>query len=117
MYSSLLLAFENGSRVNPVDGVDSNCLSLAIKSLNFLISGITSKVETFALGAQPVEFDVLPPPIMFLVYKAAALVTQRLCLDGGLNEGVRRLRILRRFLKAVGTRWLCCGELDKTLEK
>ena len=117
MYSSLLLAFENGSRVNPVDGVDSNCLSLAIKSLNFLISSITSKVETFALGAQSVEFDVLPPSIMFLVYKAAALVTQRLCLDGGLNEGVRRLRILRRFLKAVGTRWLCCGELDKTLEK
>ena len=88
-----------------------------MKSLNFLISSITSKVETFALSAQPVEFDLLPPSIMFLVYKAAALLTQRFCLDSGFNEGVRRLRILRGFLKVVGTRWLCCGELGKILEK
>jgi hypothetical protein len=48
-----------------------------------------------------------------MVYKTAALATQRLWIDGELSEGVRRLRILRGFLKAVATRWRCCGELHK----
>jgi hypothetical protein len=55
--------------------------------------------------------------VMFLVYKTAAIVTERLLMNSDLNEGLKKLRILRNFLRIVGERWLGCGELKKTLEK
>lgn len=111
MNSGLLLAFDNGTKVDSYDAGLSRCQALGIRSLNLLLSNLITKVESFTLSTQPVEFDLLPPSTMFLVYKAASFVTERLRIDGELSEGVRRLRILRGFLKTVGRRWLCCREL------
>ena len=38
-------------------------------------------------------------------------------MDVDSNEGLRKLRILRNFLRIVGNRWLGCGELSKVFEK
>ncbi|KAF4621941.1 hypothetical protein G7Y89_g14405 [Cudoniella acicularis] len=99
----LLLAFKDGCKMTPVDEITSKCLSVAVKFLDFLLSSIVNKVEPFALGTQPLDFDLLPPSIMFLVYKTAALVTERLWVD---SEFERYLQILNedmtpRILKAV----------------
>jgi hypothetical protein len=51
------------------------------------------------------------------VYKAAVIVTERLLMDSDWNEKMRKLKILRNFLRIVGERWLACGELSTTFDK
>ena len=85
--------------------------SIATTSLISILYTITSIVEPFALGAQSIDFNLLPPFVTFLVYKAATLLTERLWIDGDSNEG------LRKFLAMVGERWFCGGEWSKTFQK
>jgi hypothetical protein len=115
--SALLLAFENGSKVPLIAGVTDSCNSIATTSLISVLSTITSTVELFTLGTQHIDFNLLPPFVTFLVYKAAALITERLWIGGDSNEGLRKLRILRNFLTIVGERWLGAGEWSKTFQK
>jgi hypothetical protein len=51
------------------------------------------------------------------VYKAAAIVTEGLLIDSDWNGKMRKLKILRNFLRIVGKRWLGCGELSTTFDK
>jgi hypothetical protein len=51
------------------------------------------------------------------MYRAAAIVKERLLRESSFQEGLRGLRILRHFLKIVGERWLGCGELSKVPER
>jgi hypothetical protein len=90
--------------------VADQCKPIATASLLSLLSTICSTVEFFVLGTQPVDFNLLPPFVTFLVYKAAAIVTERLVPTPNENEGLKQLRILRNFLRIVGERWLGCGE-------
>jgi hypothetical protein len=90
---------------------------MATTSLISVLSTITSTVEPFTLSTQSIDFNLLPPFVTFLVYKAAAIVTERLLIDIDSNEGLKKLRILRKFLRVVGERWLGCGELSRTFEK
>jgi len=64
-----------------------------------------------------IDFNLLPPFVAFLVFEAAAIVTQRLLKDNKASEDLKRLRILRKFLQVVGKRWLSCGEWNKTVKK
>ena len=100
-----------------VAGVTENCNSIAITFLTSVLSTITSTVEPFILGTQSIDFNFLPPFVTFLVYKAAAIITERLLTNSGSNEELKKLRILRNFLRIVGERWLGCGELSKTFER
>jgi hypothetical protein len=109
--SSLLLAFENGSKVPLIAGITDNCNSIATTSLISALSTITSTIEPFTQGTHPIDYNLLPPFVLFMVYKAAAVITERLWMDGDSNEGLRKLRVLRKFLGIVGKRWLGCGEL------
>jgi hypothetical protein len=132
--SALLLAFENGTQVPPVPGVTQHCNSIATESLASVLSTITSSVELFTLGTQSVDFDLLPPFVVFAVYKAAAILTKSLVVyaiaagngtgngtgtGGGAgnsgeesNESLRKLRVLRKFLGIAATRWLGCGKFN-----
>lgn len=98
-------------------GVTENCNSIATTSLISVLSTINSTVEPFALGTQSIDYNLLPPFVTLLVYKAAAIVTEKLVMDSHSNEGLKNLRILRNFLGIVGERWLGCSELGKTFEK
>ena len=89
-----------------------DCNSIATTSLVSTLSTLTNTIEPFTLGTQSLDFDLLPPFITFSVYKAAAIVTERLLRDTDSNEELKQLRILRRFLRMVGKRWLSCGEFD-----
>ncbi|KUJ15403.1 uncharacterized protein LY89DRAFT_735517 [Mollisia scopiformis] len=104
----LLLAFENGSKVFPVDVSTTTCTYVATTSLNNLISGIVELIEPFTLGARPLDFRSLTPFIPFLVYKTASIITGRLWLENDSIDGLRKLVILRDFLKLVAKRWLSC---------
>jgi hypothetical protein len=115
--SALLLGFENGCKVPLVVGVTENCISLATTSLISTLSKVTSIVEPFITGTQSLDFNLLPPFVLFSVYKTAAVVTERLLMDNDSTEGMKRLRILRHFLQIVGKRWLSCGKLMKKFEK
>jgi len=104
---ALLLAFENGSKLPPSE----SCNTLAMASLIHTLAAITSTVEPFTLGTRSIDFNLLSPFVPFSVYKAAAIITERILTGIGVTEGLRQLRILREFLKTVGTRWLAGGKL------
>lgn len=108
---------ENGSKVLPLDSASSTCNSIAIARLNSLIATISTAVQPFVMGTQTLDFNVFPPFVTFLVYKAAAIVTERLWMDIDHNEGLKKLRILRGFLKLVSTRWLACGEFSEMFDE
>ncbi|KAE9367245.1 hypothetical protein N431DRAFT_495533 [Stipitochalara longipes BDJ] len=115
--TALLLAFENGSKVPLVGNVTADCNSLATTSLISVIATITSAVEPFALGAQSIDFHLLPPFVSFLVYKAAEIVTERLLININSNESLQQLRVLRNFLIIAGRRWLGCERYIKLLNE
>ncbi|OOF96660.1 hypothetical protein ASPCADRAFT_514912 [Aspergillus carbonarius ITEM 5010] len=106
--TGLLLAYENGTKVQITDGQTLTCNLHATSSLHSILTTITDTVYPFVSGTQAVDFDRLPPFITFLVYKAAGLVTERLWMEVDSSEALRKLRILRGFLKVVSARWLCC---------
>lgn len=95
-------------------GVTENCKFIATKSLVTILATIITTIEPFALAKQPIDFNFLSPLVTFLVYKAAVIVTRGLLVDGTSHDGMRKLKVLRKFLKIVGERWLGCGELRKT---
>ncbi|KAE8452547.1 hypothetical protein EG329_000450 [Mollisiaceae sp. DMI_Dod_QoI] len=115
--TGILLALENGMKVLPIDSESSNCNSLAVTYMNTHLSTVFNTIEPFVLGVQTIDFDLLPPFITYLVYNAAAIVTQRLWMETDSEEGLRRLKILREFLKMVGTRWLGCERYLKLLNE
>ncbi len=82
-----------------------------------MLATITTAVELFIIGAQSIDFNFYSPFVTFSVYKAAAIATERLLIDGDSNAGLKSLKILRNFLRVVGERWMCCGKLCKTFEE
>lgn len=116
MVSTLLLAFENGTKVSSID-VTENWNSLATTSLVSTLSTITSKVEPFTTGTRSIDFNYLSPLVTFLVYKAAMITTERLSIHVDVNNGLERVRTLRKFLKMMAKRWLSCGKLNRTSQK
>jgi hypothetical protein len=115
--SALLLAFKNGTKVSFSANATENWNSFATTSLNCILSTITSTVEPFTNGARSVEFNYLPPLVTFLVYKAAIITTERLSMELDANDGLARLRTLRKFLRIVAKRWLSCGKLNRMSRK
>ncbi|ETN41056.1 uncharacterized protein HMPREF1541_02991 [Cyphellophora europaea CBS 101466] len=102
----LLLTFEHGTKQPPAPDGSAHSSSEATTSLFTILSSLTDSVELFTLDIPTIDYNCLPPFVVFLAYKAAALATQRLWLDKDTNEGLRKLRILRKFLAVVGERWL-----------
>lgn len=108
---ALLLAFENGSKLPSTE----HCNALATTSLVPALATITSTVEPFTLNTHPIDFNLLSPFVPYSVYKAAAIVTERILAGIDVTEGLTQLKILRSFLGIAGTRWLGCGELNPRL--
>jgi hypothetical protein len=106
--STLLLAFENGTKVSSSANAAGNCGSIATASLISILSTITSTIEPFTMGTRSINFSYFPPLVTFLVYKAAMIITERLSRQLDANDELKKLRILRKFLKIVAKRWLCC---------
>ncbi|GKZ31299.1 hypothetical protein AbraIFM66950_011659 [Aspergillus brasiliensis] len=103
----LLLAYENGTKVQITDGQSLTCQTLATSSLNPVLTTITDMVYPFVNGTQSIDFGRLPPFVASLVYKVASLMTERIWMETDSSETLRKLRILRGFLKLVNARWLC----------
>ena len=84
---------------------------VASQALVSTISAIASATLPFTDGTLSIDFEILPPFIAFLVYKAAAILTERLLMGSDSTEDeLKRLRTLRKFLCVVGERWLGCSK-------
>lgn len=70
-------------------------------------------VEPFTMGMRSIDFNYFSPFAAFLVYNVALVTTDRLSKGLDANDGLARLRTMRKFLKIVSQRWLCGGKLDK----
>lgn len=59
-----------------------------------------------------VVFDVqnFSPFVLHLIYKAAAIITERLQVGIDLEMNLRKVRIFRKFLKFMSEKWLAGGE-------
>ncbi|KAH8423955.1 uncharacterized protein LDX57_001711 [Aspergillus melleus] len=105
---ALLLAYSNGTKIQITDEQSLTCQTLATSSLNSILTTITNTIHPFVSSTQALDMSRLPPFLAFLVYKAAGLVTERMWMETDSSEALRKLRVLRGFLKLVSARWLCC---------
>jgi hypothetical protein len=86
---------------------------MAAESLASLLSSITDSIEYFSLDTQQIDFDSLSPFVTIMGYKAGLILTRRLL--GKHNPGdeeLRKLRVMRKFLKMMGHRWLGARQSD-----
>lgn len=67
-------------------------------------------MEPITQGTGSIDLQRVPPFGMFLVYKAAAILTENLLVKGTSIEDLRKLKILRTFLRMSGKRWLISGK-------
>lgn len=115
--SALLLAFENGTKESASSniytnyGPSGNCNADANQALTSVLCSVTDSIEAFTLGTSTADYSSLAPFVVFLAFKSAALVTQRILTGDDMKEGLRQLRILRGFLSQVGQRWKSAGKL------
>ncbi|KAK3661595.1 hypothetical protein LTR56_000083 [Elasticomyces elasticus] len=110
---TLLLAYEHGTKGSCSANATDNWSSLATTMLISLLCTITSTVEVFATGKRSVDFNSFPPFVTFLVYKAAMITTERLSMGLNADDGLARLRTLRKMLRILSKRWLSCGKLNR----
>ena len=109
MASGLLILSESGTKADPSDAEKSACLGISRSYLEALILSILDVVIPFVEGESVLDMLLVPPLVAFLVYKAAAILTERLRMGDDSGVCVQWLRILRWFLKAVNERWGSAG--------
>lgn len=63
-------------------------------------------VEELEEGTGTFDVGTFSPFAFHLIYKAAAIVTERLQVGLELETNLQRVRILRKILRLVGHRWL-----------
>ncbi|KAK5677467.1 hypothetical protein LTS10_010039 [Elasticomyces elasticus] len=114
---TLLLAYENGTKGTCSANATDNWSLLATTMLISLLSTITSTVEVFATEKRSIDFSSFPPFVSFLVYKAAMITTERLSMGLDADDGLARLRTLRKMLRIMSKRWLSCERYLKLLDE
>lgn len=108
--SGLLLAFENACRLNPLNNEIRGCQIVANASLDALIEVILKFVEPFSEAKHDVNHSILPPFITYLVYKAAAILTEKIRSGDDSSKSLGKLKSLRYVLRSVNNRWLGAGK-------
>jgi hypothetical protein len=109
-HRALLLAFDNGTKAT-CSGTSISIISQATTALDTLINNIVERVARLNVDKMEIGGDLtIPPFLIFLVYKAAAITTER--LQSGIEPEInlQRLKVLRNSLRAISQRWLAGGE-------
>lgn len=57
-----------------------------------------------------VDVQTISPFILHLIYKAAAIVTERLQVRLDVESNLQKVRTFRKILKLMGQRWLAGGK-------
>ncbi|GAQ47106.1 unnamed protein product [Aspergillus niger] len=115
--TGLFLAYENASKLTFIDEIITTCNTIGTMSLNDLLATLAATLDPFVNGTTIADFDRLSPFTMLMVYRAAALVTQRLLVENTCQDNLRMLRIFRGFLRTVSERWLCCERYLELLDE
>ena len=115
--SALLLAFENDAKVLFSVKATENRNSHLSASLISILNTINGYIEPFTNGMRSLDFSYFSPLVIFLVYKAALVITERLLMELDASNDLARLRTLRKFLKIIAQRWLSGRKLDTKYQK
>ena len=106
---ALLLVFEHGSKIQYSDE-NASCISQATAYKDVLIDKLVEIVRVLHEDEAVAKKQTIPPFVTVLVYKAAAITTERIHTGINLEVNLRRLRILRSTLVVLAQRWLAGGE-------
>ncbi|KAL3427454.1 fungal specific transcription factor [Phlyctema vagabunda] len=74
----LIRCFDASTKPSGQDGEERGCLPLAVKSLDTLLEVILNMTDLFVNEKQVLNFNGLSPFIVYLIYRAAAIVTESL---------------------------------------
>ena len=100
--------FGNGSKAS-FDDEAGHCRAPSIVALGTLIDDILKLLKELGEGIID-AVQILSPFIRRLIYKAAAIVTERLQIHLDPEINLQKLRTLRKILKLMGQRWLAGGK-------
>jgi hypothetical protein len=103
--SGLLLLQEKDLGANPAVIDPLPCLVSSNEYKEQLILEIFEVVQPFVKGNVVLNFQLLPPFIMHLVYKGAAILTERFRIGEISAQCIKMLKSMRGFLKLISTRW------------
>lgn len=78
--------------------------------LDVLVGDIVNIVKPFTEDKTRGDMNLLPPFIVYLVYKAAETVTENLPIYDYSKASLERLKVFRRFLRLISDRWLAGGK-------
>ncbi|KAH7110620.1 hypothetical protein B0J11DRAFT_512506, partial [Dendryphion nanum] len=105
----LLLLFENGTKASHPDDETSHCRIQSAAALASFIEDILNPFKGLEEDKVVVDVQTISPFILHLIYKAAAIVTERLHLSIDLELNLKKARTFRKILKLMGQRWLAGG--------
>ncbi|KAH7379985.1 hypothetical protein BKA64DRAFT_686799 [Cadophora sp. MPI-SDFR-AT-0126] len=103
--TALLLSFEKGSRRSSSDEEARQCRAPAAVALESLLEDILKTTELFHEGQVASNTRPLTPFVTYLVYKAAAIFTEKLRMGNDSKKSVQSLRSLRNTLRLISQRW------------
>lgn len=104
--TGLLLLFENGTKASHPDDETSHCRIQSAAALASFIEDILNPFKGLEEDKVVVDVQTISPFILHLIYKAAAIVTERLHLSIDLELNLKKARTFRKILKLMGQRWL-----------
>jgi hypothetical protein len=96
--------------LSPLDDETRTCHILATTALGPLLEVIVALAGPFSGANHAVDNTILPPFITYLIYKGAAILTERLRTGDESSENIQRLKSLRYALRSVSNRWLGAGK-------
>ncbi|PVH74506.1 hypothetical protein DL98DRAFT_499702 [Cadophora sp. DSE1049] len=102
----LIYAYDNGTKTDPNEIDGACCRAGARSALDSFLEVNLEMIQPYLEGNEMVDFKILPPFLVYLVYKCAAIVTERLRVGEETLPNWNALKGLRRFLELLSQRWL-----------
>ncbi|KFX93507.1 hypothetical protein V490_04805 [Pseudogymnoascus sp. VKM F-3557] len=112
-----LLFCENGIKLDPADQELGQCFAIATASLDILIEGVVRIAEQLVQTEHGSDIKFFPPFRIYLVYRSAAILTEKMHLNDLSGINLQRLKTLRQVLRTVSQRWLGAERYLKLLDE
>jgi hypothetical protein len=110
--SGLVYAYDKGTKVGRND-VDVACCQARVRSaVDSFLEAKLAMIQPYLEGNEPIDLKILPPFLAYLVYKCAAIVTERLRIGEGSFLNINALKGLRGFLALLSQRWLAGSKIS-----
>ncbi|KAH8586621.1 hypothetical protein B0O99DRAFT_644030 [Bisporella sp. PMI_857] len=113
----LVYAYDNGTKTDP-NKIDGACCRAGARSaLDSFLDAKLALLQPYLEGNETIDFKILPPFLVYLVYKCAAIVTERLRVGEESLLNFNALKGLRGFLALLSQRWLAAKRYLRLLDE